>query len=146
MRDSWFEDELVPPQRKLTKSDNIDINSSQINHSLFHFSLCFSEPQHHRGLGEQFWIDFFKPVYNKRKIADSCLGIKRPEESRLKMSIAQTGKKQSEETKAKRSAALKGRPRPLAIREKISASHFGIVPNEASRAKMSESAKRRTHK
>ena len=95
---------------------------------------------------EQFWIDFFKPVYNKRKIADSCLGIKRSEESRLKMSIAQTGKKQSEETKAKRSAALKGRSRPLAIREKISASHFGIVPNEASRAKMSESAKRRTHK
>jgi len=95
---------------------------------------------------EQFWIDFFKPVYNKRKIADSCLGLKRSEESRLKMSIAQTGKKQSEETKAKRSAALKGRPRPLAIREKISASHVGIVPNEATRAKMSESAKRRNRK
>ena len=95
---------------------------------------------------EQFWIDFFKPAYNKRKIADSCFGVKRSEESRLKMSIAQTGKKQSEETKAKRSAALKGRARPLAVREKISASHVGIVPNEASRAKMSESAKRRKRK
>ena len=95
---------------------------------------------------EQFWIDFFKPIYNKRAIADSCLGLKRSEESRLKMSVAQTGKKQSEETKAKRSALLKGRPRPLAVREKISASHIGIVPNEASRAKMSESAKRRKRK
>jgi len=92
---------------------------------------------------EQFWIDFFKPAYNKRKIADSCLGVKRSEESRLKMSIAQIGKKQSEETKAKKSAALKGRARPLAVREKISASHVGIVPNEVSRAKMSASAKRR---
>jgi group I intron endonuclease len=95
---------------------------------------------------EQFWIDFFQPTYNKRKIADSCLGIKRSKESRLKMSIAQIGKKQSEETKAKRSIALKGRPRSLAVREKISASHVGIVPNEASRAKMSESAKRRKRK
>ena len=95
---------------------------------------------------EQFWIDFFQPKYNKRKIADSCLGVKRSAESCLKMSIAQIGKKQSEETKAKRSAALKGRPRPLAVREKISANHIGIVPNEISRAKMSESAKRRKNK
>ena len=95
---------------------------------------------------EQFWINFFQPIYNKRAIANSCLGVKRSKESRLKMSFAQTGKKQSEETKAKRSASLKGRPRPLAVREKISASHVGIVPNEASRAKMSESAKRRKRK
>jgi group I intron endonuclease len=95
---------------------------------------------------EQFWINFFRPTYNKRAIADSCLGLKRSKESRLKMSVAQTGKKQSEATKAKRSALLKGRPRPLAVREKISASHIGIVPNEASRAKMSESAKRRKRK
>jgi group I intron endonuclease len=95
---------------------------------------------------EQFWIDFFQPTYNKRKIANSCLGVKRSEESRLKMSAAQTGKKQSEETKAKRSAALTGRSRPLKVREKISASHVGIVPNETTRAKMSESAKRRKRK
>ena len=67
-------------------------------------------------------------------------------ETREKLRIANTGKKQSEETKAKRSAALKGRSRPLAVREKISASHMGIVPNEVSRAKMSESAKRRIRK
>lgn len=95
---------------------------------------------------EQFWINFFQPKYNKRKIADSCLGVKRSIESRLKMSIAKIGKKQSEETKTKRSVALKGRPRPLTVREKISANHIGIVPNEATRAKMSESAKRRKNK
>ena len=95
---------------------------------------------------EQFWIDFFKPVYNKRKIAESCLGAKRSVESRLKMAQAQLGRKQSAETIAKRSAALKGRARPLEIRAKISASHMGIVPNAESRAKMSESAKRRKRK
>ena len=95
---------------------------------------------------EQFWLDFFQPTYNKRKIADSCLGVKRSAASRLKMSAAQTGKKQSEEAKFKRSESLKGRARPLAVREKISASHIGIIPNEVTRAKMSESAKRRKRK
>jgi group I intron endonuclease len=95
---------------------------------------------------EQFWLNFFQPVYNKRKIADSCFGVKRSEESRKKMSLAQMGRKQSAQTIAKRSAALKGKPRSLEVRAKISASHIGIVPNAESRAKMSESAKRRTRK
>jgi group I intron endonuclease len=92
---------------------------------------------------EQFWINFFQPAYNKRKIADSCLGVKRSDEAKLKMSLAQTGRKQSAETIAKRSAALKGRPRSAEIRAKISASHMGIRPDSAARAKMSASAKRR---
>lgn len=92
---------------------------------------------------EQIWIDFFRPAYNKRVIANSCLGLKRSAEARLKMSLAQKGKKQSAETIAKRTQSLKGRARPLDVRAKISASHFGIVPNEATRQKMSESAKRR---
>ena len=95
---------------------------------------------------EQFWLNFFQPIYNKRKIADSCYGVKRSEESRQKMSISQRGAKQSAETIAKRSAALKGRPRPAEVRAKISASHIGIVPNDETRAKMSESAKRRKRK
>jgi group I intron endonuclease len=86
---------------------------------------------------EQIWIDFFKPAYNKRKLADSCLGVKRSEQARANMAFAQTGKKQSPETIAKRSAALKGRPRPMHVRAKISASHFGIKPSEAARLKMS---------
>jgi group I intron endonuclease len=92
---------------------------------------------------EQFWIDFFQPVYNKRAIANSCLGVKRSEESRLRMSLAQLGRKQSPETRAKRSAALAGKPRSAEVRAKISAAHVGIRPSAESRAKMSESAKRR---
>lgn len=92
---------------------------------------------------EQFWINFFQPAYNKRAIANSCFGVKRSEESRLRMSLAQLGRKQSAETKAKRSAALKGKPRSAEVRAKISAAHIGMRPSAESRAKMSESAKRR---
>lgn len=95
---------------------------------------------------EQFWIDFFKPAYNKRKIANSCLGLKRSEEARKNMADAQRGRKQSPETIAKRSVAIKNRPRPLEVRAKISASHIGIRPNAETRAKMSASAKRRVRK
>ena len=92
---------------------------------------------------EQFWIDFFRPTYNKRRIANSCLGVKRSPEAREKMRQAQLGRKQSPETIAKRAAALKGKPRPPEVRAKISASHFGIRPSVASRVKMSASAKQR---
>jgi group I intron endonuclease len=95
---------------------------------------------------EQFWIDFFRPAYNKRKIADSCLGLKRSPEAKEKMRLAQLGRKQIPETIAKRSAALKGRPRPAEVRAKISASHVGIRPTAEARIKMSESAKRRLKK
>lgn len=40
---------------------------------------------------EQFWIDFFRPIYNKRKIANSCLGLKRSEQARENMRKAQIG-------------------------------------------------------
>jgi group I intron endonuclease len=95
---------------------------------------------------EQFWIDFFRPAYNKRKIATSCLGLTRTPEAKERMRQAQLGRKQSAETIAKRSAALKGKTRPPEVRAKISASHKGIVPTAASRAKMSESAKQRAKK
>lgn len=103
----------------------------------------FVDRKEHLIAREQFWIDFFRPAYNKRNLATSCLGVKRSEDARRQMSIAQTGKKQSAETIAKRAAALRGRPRSEETKAKISASHFGIRPNAATRAKMSESAKRR---
>jgi group I intron endonuclease len=95
---------------------------------------------------EQFWIDFFRPAYNKRKIADSCLGVKRSQQARDNMRKAQLGRKQSPETIAKKSAALKGKPRPPEVRAKISASHVGIRPSAESRIKMSISAKQRVTK
>jgi len=95
---------------------------------------------------EQFWIDFFQPAYNKRKIANSCLGVKRSQQSRDNMRKAQLGRKQTPETIAKRTAALKGRPRPPEVRAKISASHVGIRPSAEARLKMSISAKQRVTK
>ena len=92
---------------------------------------------------EQFWIDFLRPVYNKHKIAHSCLGLTRSQQARDNMRKAQLGQKQSPETIAKRATALKGTHRPLEVRAKISKSHFGIRPSAESRLKMSESAKRR---
>lgn len=92
---------------------------------------------------EQVWLDFFRPAYNKRHIANSCLGLKRSPEAREKMRRAQLGSKQSPETIAKRAAALRGKPRPPEVRAKISASHIGIRPSSESRAKMSASAKQR---
>jgi group I intron endonuclease len=95
---------------------------------------------------EQFWIDFFRPAYNKRKIANSCLGVKRSQQARDNMRNAQLGKKQSLETIAKRSIALKGTPRSAETRAKISASHVGIRPTAETRIKMSNSAKQRAKK
>lgn len=95
---------------------------------------------------EQAWLDFFRPAYNKRRQANSCLGLKRSPEAREKMRQAQTGRKQSPETIAKRAAALRGRPRPPEVRAKISASHMGVRPSAETRAKMSASAKQRKKK
>ncbi len=69
---------------------------------------------------EQIWINYFKSYepefgYNKRKIPNSNLGIKRPhsKETKLKIGLAnsksQLGKTHSAETKAKMSAAKKGK-------------------------------------
>ena len=90
---------------------------------------------------EQFWIDFFAPEYNKRAIANSCIGLKRSAEARANMSAAQKGKKRSLEARANQSAALKGHPVSEETRAKISKSHFGICPSEETRAKMSAAKK-----
>ena len=92
---------------------------------------------------EQFWIDFLRPEYNKRAIANSCIGLKRSPEARANMAKAQIGKKRSVEARANQSAALKGHVVTEETRAKISKSHLGIRPSAESRAKMSASAKGR---
>lgn len=90
---------------------------------------------------EQFWLDFFNPVYNVSSVATSVLGVKRSDEARLRMSLAQKGKKQSLATIERRSAALKGHVVTDETRKKISSSHMGIRPSEATRAKQSAAKK-----
>jgi group I intron endonuclease len=61
---------------------------------------------------EQKYFNLLKPEYNLLKTAGSCLGCKRSEETRAKMSAIFKGIPKSVETKAKISASLKGIPKP----------------------------------
>lgn len=115
---------------------------------------------------EQFWIDDMNATdknigYNICPVAGkTCLGVKRSEETKAKMSAAQKGKPRSLEQRAKIAATLKGRsPSPETVaklaasntgkrhtpetRAKISASHIGIRQTESAKAKLSIAGKGR---
>lgn len=84
---------------------------------------------------EQSYIDNEKPEYNICKIAGSCLGVKRSDETKQRISEANKGKQghwlgkhHSEETKRRMSEAGKG----------ACNSNFGKHPTEESKCKMSE--------
>jgi len=69
---------------------------------------------------EQIWIDSLQPEYNVCKFAGSCLGIKRSEEYKQKMSEIKSGenhpmfgKHHDEETKRKMSDAQSGEKNPM---------------------------------
>ena len=57
---------------------------------------------------EQFWMNFFAPVYNGRPIANSPLGTKHSAETRAKMSAAAKKKVFTEDHKQNISKAKKG--------------------------------------
>jgi len=57
---------------------------------------------------EQFWMNFFAPVYNGRPVANSPLGTKASIETRTKMSIAAKKRGFSDEHKKNISKAKKG--------------------------------------
>lgn len=57
---------------------------------------------------EQYHINNYNPEYNICRVAGSVLGVKRSEQTKIKMSKSQIGKKHSEETKKKQSIAKKG--------------------------------------
>jgi group I intron endonuclease len=96
---------------------------------------------------EQFWMDFFEASdqgrgYNILPVAGSCLGAKRSEESKAKMSAAHMGVPRldlrgvpkSAEHKAKLSAAQKGIPKPW-----VSDWTKGVTRTVESRAKQAAS-------
>lgn len=64
---------------------------------------------------EQKWIDWYNPEYNLCRIAGSQLGIKRSQETKLKM---KHNRKHNEETKLKISLANKGRKLSEITKEK----------------------------
>lgn len=89
----------------------------------FTFEVLFTCPKKDLIRLEQYHINNYNPEYNICRIAGSILGIKRSEETKLKMSKSQTGKKHSEETKKKQSLVAKNR---VWTQEQINARLEGI--------------------
>lgn len=113
---------------------------------------------------ETYWVNWFKSNdsefgYNKRIVAESCLGIKygpMSEEMKKKLSIAHMGQRPTEEMKRKISVAHKGRvkspewlkhlgdshrgkkrgPLPEEVKRKISESNKGKIISDETRAKI----------
>lgn len=88
---------------------------------------------------EQVWIDFFKPKYNGRPIANSPLGTKHTEQTKLKMSAAHKGKIFSKNHCANISKAKKGKSISDAQKILISNSLKGHNPTDETRKKLSAS-------
>lgn len=86
---------------------------------------------------EQFWIDFFKPAYNSRPIANSPLGTKATAETRAKMSAAHKGRVFSDEHKANLSLSTQGRVISDAQKAKIAKFNTGKTYSKATRDKLS---------
>lgn len=119
---------------------------------------------------EQYYIDKLKPYYNCCFIAGSCLGVKRSEETKRKLSVAwkkrepvseetkrkisnghkgintwMKGRSPSEQTRKKISEANKGKIKTKESIEKFRKSRIGHSVSEETRRKISESNKGRKH-
>jgi group I intron endonuclease len=110
---------------------------------------------------EQFWMDFFKPTYNGRPIANSPLGTKASIETRAKMSVSakkrgfsdkhkqniSKAKKgvsvMSEAQKAHLSNVNKGKVFSAETREKIRTTSTGRYHTDEAKQKISVAAKAR---
>lgn len=95
---------------------------------------------------EQRYLSLLKPVYNKRLLAESNLGIKgwkHTEETKKKQSILRKGRKiHTEEWKEKMSEMFKGVPRSMETRKRMSESRKGKFLTEEWKKKLSESHRR----
>lgn len=95
---------------------------------------------------EQKWINKLKPYdknvgYNLCSVAGSQLGLKRTQETKIK--ISRKGSKHSEETKRAMSFSRKGRKKSKEHKIKIGLVHKGKIVSDQSRMKMSISHKRK---
>ncbi len=90
---------------------------------------------------EQFWINFFKPKYNARKIANSPLGTKHSAETRAKMSASAKLRGFTEEHKKNISLAKRGVPMSEEQKALRSRAGKGKVLSEETKAKLSVALK-----
>jgi group I intron endonuclease len=94
---------------------------------------------------EQFWINFFKPSYNGRLIANSPLGTRHSAETRSKMSASAKKRGFSAQHKRNISLAKKGVPMPAAQRKYLSEINKGKVLSEETKSKLSAALKGNTN-
>jgi group I intron endonuclease len=116
------------------KNNKSAIYSSILKNGILNFKLeilVYCEPEECIEL-EQNWIDLLKADYNILRIAGSCLGAIRGEETRAKISASKKGqnnpmfgKTPSEVTCANISASLLGIPKSEETRARMSASKKG---------------------
>lgn len=110
---------------------------------------------------EQFWMNFFAPVYNVRPVANSPLGTKASDETRAKMSVSAKKRGFSDEhkqniSKAKRGVSVmseaqkkhlsevnKGKVLSVETREKIRVTSTGRYHTNEAKQKISVAAKAR---
>lgn len=90
---------------------------------------------------EQFWIDFFRPAYNGRPVANSPLGTKHSVETRAKMSASAKKRAFSEQHRRNISLAKKGVPMNAEQKKRLSDMNKGKVLSEETRAKLSAAMK-----
>lgn len=92
-----------------------------------------------------FWRAAKADLANVTNGGDGVSGLKMSEEAKAKMRAAKLGKKQTPEQIEKRISPLRGRKQPEEAIRKLSATRIArnIRPSEATRLKMSESAKKR---
>jgi len=95
---------------------------------------------------EQFWMNFFKPVYNGRPVANSPLGTKASAETRAKMSVSAKKRGFTEEHKQNISKAKKGICTISEEQKKqLSVLNTGKILSAETRAKISVTSTGRYH-
>ncbi len=114
---------------------------------LFEFSIIEYCEKQNLIKREQFWIDHLNCVspngYNLSPTAYSQLGIKRSEETKLKLSIAHRKAKRSEEFKRNVSLFHKGKVTSEETKRKMRLAAIGRKMSEEAKKKMSINSKNR---
>ena len=86
----------------------------------FVFEILFTCSEDYLIRIEQYHINNYKPKYNICQVAGSCLGVKRSDETKAKISSLKIGLRHSNETKAKLSKVKQGTTHSAITRQKLS--------------------------
>lgn len=117
-------------------------------HDAFVFELLEAVPADRLIEREQKWIDSLNVAnpdfgYNKRKIAESSVGIPRTDADKKRLSLLFKGKPKSPEHRAKIAAALKGKKKPPEQIAKMVESRRGFKHSPEAIAKIAEASRGR---